>query len=347
MHCGVSASGREFLFEDEDRGPLERVEHFIRRLEAHRQQRGEDAASPSSPSSPHTDFWRQMSPQLSYIDGSSISSVGPSMDRPRLPSSSEHSREFEAPPRAPHSLDPLDWKHEPPERGGFPPLPSLTPLARHASDSLCSRRPLSCGGLPGNLSIPDTLELPRLAEPPKKYFAQGVLKSSRDALENDSFPQTAVVKMQKGGDKVKTNIQKRLSFGDTLDLQTTIYTPAGDTESINGRTGKFEEVLTNGSTNSLERTLCEEEIALSSDHCPPLVRRKSLDSHNQYSYYMDKDLRYYFQHPWLRLIVAYLVIFCNFLLFAEDPVSHSHTGKRQTFNNLSFSSQNCKSSFVS
>lgn len=35
--------------------------------------------------------------------------------------------------------------------------------------------------------------------------------------------------------------------------------------------------------------------------------------------------RYYFQHPWSRLIVAYLVTFFNFLIFAEDPVSHSQT----------------------
>lgn len=40
---------------------------------------------------------------------------------------------------------------------------------------------------------------------------------------------------------------------------------------------------------------------------------------------MGKDFRYYFQHPWSRLIVAYLVIFFNFLIFAEDPVSHSQT----------------------
>lgn len=40
---------------------------------------------------------------------------------------------------------------------------------------------------------------------------------------------------------------------------------------------------------------------------------------------MDKDFRYYFQHPWSRLVVAYLVIFFNFLIFAEDPVSHSQT----------------------
>ncbi|XP_041746111.2 transmembrane protein 117 [Coregonus clupeaformis] len=40
---------------------------------------------------------------------------------------------------------------------------------------------------------------------------------------------------------------------------------------------------------------------------------------------IDPCLRYYFQHPWSRLFVAYLVTFCNFLIFAEDPVSHSQT----------------------
>ncbi|XP_016306268.1 transmembrane protein 117-like [Sinocyclocheilus anshuiensis] len=35
--------------------------------------------------------------------------------------------------------------------------------------------------------------------------------------------------------------------------------------------------------------------------------------------------RYYFQHPWSRLLVAYLVTFFNLLIFAEDPVSHSQT----------------------
>ncbi|KAJ9591648.1 hypothetical protein L9F63_001793 [Diploptera punctata] len=38
-----------------------------------------------------------------------------------------------------------------------------------------------------------------------------------------------------------------------------------------------------------------------------------------------RDLRYFFQHPYPRLFVTYFVIFCNFLLFAEDPISHSHT----------------------
>ena len=39
----------------------------------------------------------------------------------------------------------------------------------------------------------------------------------------------------------------------------------------------------------------------------------------------DKNFTYYFRHPYFRLITSYLVVFCNFLIFAEDPVSHSYT----------------------
>ncbi|XP_061677623.1 transmembrane protein 117 [Syngnathoides biaculeatus] len=38
--------------------------------------------------------------------------------------------------------------------------------------------------------------------------------------------------------------------------------------------------------------------------------------------------RYYFKHPWSRITVAYLVIFLNFLIFAEDPLSHSQKEAR-------------------
>ncbi|XP_033731112.1 transmembrane protein 117-like isoform X2 [Pecten maximus] len=41
------------------------------------------------------------------------------------------------------------------------------------------------------------------------------------------------------------------------------------------------------------------------------------------SLFMERDLRYYFQHPFLRIFIAYFVTFCNFLIYAEDPVAHS------------------------
>ncbi|XP_021353314.1 transmembrane protein 117-like isoform X2 [Mizuhopecten yessoensis] len=41
------------------------------------------------------------------------------------------------------------------------------------------------------------------------------------------------------------------------------------------------------------------------------------------SLFMEKDLRFYFQHPYLRIFMAYFVTFCNFLIYAEDPVAHS------------------------
>lgn len=40
---------------------------------------------------------------------------------------------------------------------------------------------------------------------------------------------------------------------------------------------------------------------------------------------MRKNFTYYFRHPYFRMATSYLVVFCNFLIFAEDPVSHSYT----------------------
>nr|XP_046914791.1 uncharacterized protein LOC124495451 [Dermatophagoides farinae] len=61
-------------------------------------------------------------------------------------------------------------------------------------------------------------------------------------------------------------------------------------------------------------------------HCPEIIKSNAInmnDSGSIYSVHMRKDFRYYFQHPYSRLFVAYFVIFCNFLIFAEDPLSHS------------------------
>ncbi|KAH9420693.1 hypothetical protein DERP_001124 [Dermatophagoides pteronyssinus] len=61
-------------------------------------------------------------------------------------------------------------------------------------------------------------------------------------------------------------------------------------------------------------------------HCPEMIKSNAMnmnDSGSIYSVHMRKDFRYYFQHPYSRLFVAYFVIFCNFLIFAEDPLSHS------------------------
>ncbi|XP_052798505.1 transmembrane protein 117-like isoform X2 [Mya arenaria] len=52
--------------------------------------------------------------------------------------------------------------------------------------------------------------------------------------------------------------------------------------------------------------------------------KDDVDAASTYSLFMaQKDFRYYFQHPYSRLIIAYLVVFCNFFIYAEDPVAHS------------------------
>lgn len=37
------------------------------------------------------------------------------------------------------------------------------------------------------------------------------------------------------------------------------------------------------------------------------------------------QFKYCFQHPYFRLFVAYFVTICNFVIYAEDPVAHSHS----------------------
>ncbi|XP_066918710.1 transmembrane protein 117-like [Clytia hemisphaerica] len=38
-----------------------------------------------------------------------------------------------------------------------------------------------------------------------------------------------------------------------------------------------------------------------------------------------QKFRHYYQYPYFRLFVAYFVTFCNFLIYAEDPVAHSYS----------------------
>ncbi|XP_050693016.1 transmembrane protein 117-like isoform X2 [Eriocheir sinensis] len=255
---------------------LEQLESLIRTVEARRAASCDHSDGSPTPASPrpltpnsipsrNSNFWREVSPQLSYIDGGSSCGRSVSWNLSELPGS-------ECGHRSPYHTSSHSLK---PRQDASPPLPPLTPITKSASDTLCS---------PSHLPVAHS-----------------------------------VVEVEKGD--IKTKIQKRLSFGDTLDLHTNIYTPA---EECTGVACSLEvaaaDGTANGSSTSLERRWTDEE----SGGGPPLVRRNSVDTQSQYSLYMDRDLRYYFQHPWLRLIIAYLVIFCNFLLFAEDPVSHSH-----------------------
>lgn len=47
------------------------------------------------------------------------------------------------------------------------------------------------------------------------------------------------------------------------------------------------------------------------------------DAASVFSLYMESTPRYYFQHPWCRVGIAYIVTICNFFIYAQDPVAHS------------------------
>ncbi|XP_035825513.1 transmembrane protein 117 [Aplysia californica] len=54
-----------------------------------------------------------------------------------------------------------------------------------------------------------------------------------------------------------------------------------------------------------------------------IATKDDVDAGSVYSLFMEKDFRYHFQHPYFRIFTAYFVTFCNFLIYAEDPVAHS------------------------
>lgn len=68
-------------------------------------------------------------------------------------------------------------------------------------------------------------------------------------------------------------------------------------------------------TDKIKEKRADEEITV-------LVAEKD-DVASIYSLFMERDFRYYFQHPYCRMFICYFVVFCNFLIYAEDPVAHS------------------------
>ena len=56
-----------------------------------------------------------------------------------------------------------------------------------------------------------------------------------------------------------------------------------------------------------------------------IATKDDVEAGSVYSLFMERDFRYHFQHPYFRLFTAYFVTFCNFLIYAEDPVAHSRS----------------------
>nr|XP_022330915.1 transmembrane protein 117-like isoform X5 [Crassostrea virginica] len=101
--------------------------------------------------------------------------------------------------------------------------------------------------------------------------------------------------------------------------------------------GKDLEVRFNLKTNDkkdkeLKKRIHDVEEGIFSVTKEDLERRRKrleededeVDTASVWSYFMPKkNFQYYCQHPYFRLFIAYFVTFCNFLIYAEDPVAHS------------------------
>ncbi|XP_064601470.1 transmembrane protein 117-like [Liolophura sinensis] len=92
-----------------------------------------------------------------------------------------------------------------------------------------------------------------------------------------------------------------------------------ESKALNGESSKPEitnEKPDNSGTNGKVDEVDNLEVAEGG--------KDEVDAASIYSIYMEHDARFFFQHPYARLFIAYFVTFCNFLIYAEDPVAHSH-----------------------
>ncbi|VDI42827.1 Hypothetical predicted protein [Mytilus galloprovincialis] len=81
-------------------------------------------------------------------------------------------------------------------------------------------------------------------------------------------------------------------------------------KELNNPTNKIDEITIEAGVDEL-------------DGYSKVTAEDQVDTLSQFSYKEAKDFKYYFQHPYFRLFIAYFVTFCNFLIYAEDPVAHS------------------------
>lgn len=88
-------------------------------------------------------------------------------------------------------------------------------------------------------------------------------------------------------------------------------------EKGNGAIGKDDIVINKDGSYEIDGRQKEDDVVVM------VASKDDVDAASTYSLFMEKDFRYYFQHPYSRLLISYFVVFCNFLIYAEDPVAHS------------------------
>ena len=88
-------------------------------------------------------------------------------------------------------------------------------------------------------------------------------------------------------------------------------------EMDNGAIGGDEVVIKKDGSYEIDGRKPADDVVIM------VASKDDVDAASTYSLFMEKDFRYYFQHPYSRLLIAYFVVFCNFLIYAEDPVAHS------------------------
>lgn len=138
---------------------------------------------------------------------------------------------------------------------------------------------------------------------------------NKDEEKNNSEEKTEGEDLSEKEDNLQTNDKK-----ETED-QKKEQTISNGTKQDEGASNKNNTDSPNNVSKSMDEiaVMGIEEL----DGFTKVTAEDEIDALSTYSFKERKDFKHYFQHPFLRLFVAYFVTFCNFLIYAEDPVAHS------------------------
>lgn len=152
-------------------------------------------------------------------------------------------------------------------------------------------------------------------------------KDVKNAVSNKQDKKERTPQMKKTEEKEAVDDTDQI-----IKVKEAEQTDDGDVENTNGVNNGKEILLVPGNNKTSSKEINEKEDKNriervnsqgDDDVIVTVAGRDDVDAASTYSLFMEKDFRYYFQHPYCRLFFAYFVVFCNFLIYAEDPVAHS------------------------
>ena len=152
----------------------------------------------------------------------------------------------------------------------------------------------------------------------KEETDHGIKTENVDDVETDDIVEAA---LKENVVEVETDTKQNVEIEDIEENDKKVEN--NSTETLDKDTSTNADIKSSNNNVEAKDTDKVDDKDKGDDVIVTVAGKDDVDAASTYSLFMEKDFRYYFQHPYCRLFFAYFVVFCNFLIYAEDPVAHS------------------------